>query len=54
MKREARWQECELRKLELEADLLKQKVGSEAAKREHELKLACLRQGRNDTEGTRG
>ena len=48
--REARRQERELRKLELEADLLKQKEAIEAAKREHELELARLGQGRNDTE----
>ena len=48
--RETRRQERELRKLELEADLLKQKEAIEAAKREHELELARLAQGRNDTE----
>ena len=35
--RETRWQERELRKLELEAELLKQREAIEAAKREHEL-----------------
>ena len=48
--REARGQERDLRKLELEAELLKQKEAIEAAKREHELELARLAQGRNDTE----
>ena len=48
--REARRQERNLRKLELEAELLKQKEAIEAAKREHELELARLGQGRNDTE----
>ena len=48
--REARRQERDLRKLELEAELLKQKEAIEAAKREHELELARLGQGRNDTE----
>ena len=48
--RETRRQERELRKLELEAELLKQKEAIEAAKREHELELARLAQGRNDTE----
>ena len=48
--RETRRQERELRKLELEADLLKQRESIEAAKREHELELARLAQGRNDTE----
>ncbi|XP_073242186.1 uncharacterized protein [Porites lutea] len=48
--REARRQERNLRKLELEAELLKQKEAIEAAKREHELELAHLGQGRNDTE----
>ena len=47
--REARRQERDLRKLELEAELLKQKEAIEAAKREHELELAHLGQGRNDT-----
>ena len=45
--RENRRQECELRKLEMEADLLRQKEAIEAAKREHELELARLGQGRN-------
>ena len=49
-KREARRQEREVRKLELEAELLKQKEAIEAAKREHELELARLAQGRNVTE----
>ena len=40
--REARRQERELRKLEMEADILKQKEAAEAAKREHELELARL------------
>ena len=48
--RETRRQERELRKLELEADLLKQREAIEAAKREHELELARLAQGRNVTE----
>ena len=48
--RETRRQERELRKLELEADLLKQRDAIEAAKREHEQELARLAQGRNDTE----
>ena len=48
--RETRRQERELRKLQLEADLLKQREAIEAAKREHELELARLAQGRNDTE----
>ncbi|XP_073233658.1 uncharacterized protein [Porites lutea] len=48
--RETRRQERELRKLELEADLLKQKEAIEAAKREHELELARLGQGRNVAE----
>ena len=48
--RETRRQERDLRKLELEAKLLKQKEAIEAAKREHELELARLAQGRNDTE----
>ena len=48
--REARRQERDLRKLELETELLKQKEAIEAAKREHELELARLGQGRNDTE----
>ena len=48
--RETRRQERELRKLELEADLLTQREAIEAAKREHELELARLAQGRNDTE----
>ncbi|XP_073238079.1 uncharacterized protein [Porites lutea] len=48
--RETRRQERELRKLELEADLLKQREAIETAKREHELELARLAQGRNDTE----
>ncbi|CAH3014211.1 unnamed protein product, partial [Porites evermanni] len=37
-------------KLELEAELLKQKEAIEAAKREHKLELARLGQGCNDTE----
>ena len=41
---EARRQERELRKLELEAELLKKKEAMEAAKREHELELARLGQ----------
>ena len=48
--REARRQERELRKLELEAELLKQKEAIEVAKREHELELARLAQGRNVVE----
>ena len=48
--RETRRQERDLRKLELEAKLPKQKEAIEAAKREHELELARLAQGRNDTE----
>ena len=43
--RENRRQERELRKLEMEAELLKQKEAIEAAKREHELELARLGQG---------
>ena len=50
--RETRRQERELRKLELEADLLKQREAIEAAKREHELELARLAQGRNVAERT--
>ena len=42
--REARRQEREIRKLEMEAELLKQKEAMEAAKREHELELARLGQ----------
>ena len=49
-KRENRRQERELRKLEMEAELLKQKEAIEAAKREHELELARLGQGRNVAE----
>ena len=48
--RETRRQEREVRKLELEADLLKQREAIEAAKREHELELARLAQGRNVAE----
>ena len=48
--RETRRQERELSKLELEAMLLKQKEAIEAAKREHELELARLGQGRNVAE----
>ena len=48
--RETRRQERELRKLELEADLLKQREAIEAAKREHELELALLGQARNVAE----
>ena len=48
--RENRWQERELRKLELKADLLKKKEAIEAAKREHELELARLGQGCNAAE----
>ena len=48
--RENRRQERELRKLEMEADLLRQKEAIEAAKREHELELARLAQGRNVAE----
>ena len=39
-----------MRKLELEAHLLKQREAIEAAKREHVLELARLAQGRNVTE----
>ena len=46
--RETRRQERELRKLEMEADLVRQKEAAEAAKREHELELARLRQGHLD------
>ena len=46
--RETRRQEHDLRKLELEAELLKQREAIEAAKTEHELELARLGQGRND------
>ena len=45
--RENRWQERELRKLEMEAELLKQTEAIDAAKREHELELARLGQGCN-------
>ena len=48
--RETRWQERDLRKLELEAELLKQREAIEAAERENELELARLGQGLNDTE----
>ena len=48
--RENRRQERELRKLEMEAELLKQKEAIEAAKREHELEFAHLGQGRNVAE----
>ena len=48
--RETRRQERDLRKLELEAELLKQREAIEAAKREHELEFARLGQGLNDTE----
>ena len=48
--RETRRQERDLRKLELEAKLPKQKEAIEAAKREHELELARLGQGRNVAE----
>ena len=51
-KKENRRQERELRKLELKADLLKQKEAIEAAKREHELELAHLGQGCNVAERT--
>ena len=44
--REARREERELRKLEMEAEILRQKEAAEAAKREHELELARLGQGR--------
>ena len=51
VERETRRQERELRKLELEAaELLRQREPIKAAKREHELELARLGQGRNDTE----
>ncbi|XP_068760017.1 uncharacterized protein [Montipora capricornis] len=40
--RETRRQERELRKLEMEAELLKQKEAIEAARREHELEIARL------------
>ena len=43
-------QERELRKLELKAELLKQKEAIETAKREHELEIARLGRGRNVTE----
>ena len=43
-------QERELRKLELESDLLKQKEAIEAAKREHELELARTGRGLNVAE----
>ena len=48
--RETRRQEREVRKLELEADLLKQREAIEAAKREYELKLTRLAQGSNVAE----
>ena len=41
--RETRRQERELRKLEMAADIVRQKEAAEAAKREHELELARLR-----------
>ena len=44
--REARREERELRKLEMEAEILRHKEAAEAAKREHELELARLGQGR--------
>ena len=50
--RENRRQEHELRKLEMEAELLKQKEVIEAATRERELELTRLGQGRNVAEGT--
>ena len=48
--RETRRQERDLRKSELEAELLKQREVIEATKREHELELARLGQSHNDTE----
>ena len=48
--RQTRRQERELRKLELEAELLKPKKAIETVKSEHELELARLGQGCNDTE----
>ena len=48
--RETRRQERELRKLELKAELLRQKEAIETAKREHELELARLGRGRNVAE----
>ena len=48
--RQTRRQERELRKLELEAELLKPKKAIETAKSEHELERARLGQGCNDTE----
>ena len=49
-KEKNRRQERELKKLEMEVELLKQKEAIEAAKREYELELACLGQGRNVAE----
>ena len=46
--RETRRLERELRKLEKEAELVRQKEAAEAAKREHELELARLGQGNLD------
>ena len=46
--RETRRQERQLRKSEMEAELVRQKEAAEAAKREHELELASLGQGNLD------
>ena len=46
--RETRRQERELRRLELEADIMRQKEAAEVAKREHELERARLGQGNLD------
>ena len=42
--RETRRQERELRRLEMEADIMRQKEAAEVAKRQHELELARLGQ----------
>ena len=47
-KRETRPQEQGLRRLEMEAEIMRQKEAPEAAKREHELELAGLGQGNLD------
>ena len=46
--RETRWHERELRKLEMEADIMRQKEAAEAAKRKHKLELVRLGQGNRD------
>ena len=45
---EARRQERELRELEVEAELVRQKEADEASRREHELELVRLGQGNLD------